>query len=100
MKGILTFLFTETHVPLPAEGIDVELFQGSVGNEKEMEEQQENLCAYSLSHCFKIRIHGDLDFISKDRLDRTNNNFIFLSIQNQNFQVGKGILRKFKKNIN
>lgn len=46
MKGILTFLFTETHVPLPAEGIDVELFQGSVRNEEELEEQQEKLCIF------------------------------------------------------
>lgn len=67
MKGILTFLFTETHVALSVEGIDVELLQGSVRNEEEIEEQQEKLCACSLSHCFKIRICGDLCFISKDR---------------------------------
>lgn len=80
MKGILTFLFTETPVLLPAEGIDVELFQGSVRNEEELEEQQEKLCAYSLSHCYKINNCGDLDFINKGSLDRTNNIISFSSV--------------------
>lgn len=71
---------TETHVLLLVEGIDVELFQGSVRNEEEIEEQQEKLSAYSLSHCFRIRIRGDLDFISKDRLGRTNNIISFSSV--------------------
>jgi len=56
MKGIFIFLFAETDVPLPVEGIAVELFQDSVRNEEETEEQQEKLCANRLSHCFKIRV--------------------------------------------